>query len=193
MFSIIVVTLISFINVASANFCFGPSNPNITINSPVNTIYITNNVTLNVTISTYLTGWYGGPRDESLTLLEYSVDGNDFQPLEVISAITEGNPGNKARFDCLISLYQLSEGNHTLSVKAALDYYTYNYPQPGENFLHTESTSNAFIIIDSILDTTAPETIDNLGLSVPQLVMIVFALTAAVIVSFLVYYLRLKS
>lgn len=192
MFSIMLVTPIVFTNVANANFVFPPSNPDIIFNSPVNTTYTTNNVSLNVTVATYLTGWYGGPRDKSLTWLEYSIDGSKFQPLNITNSITEGNPGNTAQFNCSISLYQLSEGNHTLTVKAVLDYYTYNYPQPGENFLHTESTSNAYIIINSVLYSPDSDTMGNSGISIPQLI-IVFALTAAVVVSLLVYYLRIKS
>jgi len=189
MLSIIVVTPI-IANWANANFCFGPSHPDITFNSPVNTTYTTNNVFLNVTIATYLTGWSGGPRDESFTHLEYSVDDNQFQPLNITNAITKGNPGSSAHFNCSISLHQLSEGNHTLTVKAALDYYSYEYPQPGKNWLHTESIANAYLFIDTVVDTPNPEPINNSLIPHPQLTIIVLAITTAAIISISV--LRLK-
>ena len=159
--STIAIPLIAFTNMANANFCAGPTNPKITFSSPVNTTYATNSVSLNVTIYTYLTGWGGGPREESYRHLEYSVDGNNFQPLNYTIAAMGQNPGGPAQFDCLIILYQLSEGNHKLTVKAVFDYYEYT---PPEDLFHTESIANAYLTIDAIPDNTPtpnPTTTDN--------------------------------
>jgi hypothetical protein len=192
MLSIIVVIPIAFTSIANANFAVQPSNPSITFNSPVNTTYTVNNVSLNVTIVTYTTSWSGSPEDESYRQLEYSVDGNEFQPIEITNATIGGRkPGIPVRFDGLISLHQLSEGNHTLTVKAALDYYSYDYPQPGKNWQHTESIANAYLFIDTVVDTPIPEPIDNSLIPHPQLTIIVLAVTVAVIISISV--LRLKG
>jgi hypothetical protein len=190
--SILVVTPIMFTNLANANFVFPPSDPNITFTSPVNTTYTTSDVFLNVTIDTYQTGWGGGPREESYRHLEYSVDGNEFQPLEIITiSLFQRNPGNPAIINCSINLYGLSEGNHSLAVKAVFDYYSYDYPKPGRNTLHTESIANAYLFIDTVVDTPNPEPIDNSQIPHPQLTIIALAVTVAVIISISV--LRLKS
>ncbi|MGD6811096.1 MAG: hypothetical protein ACQCN3_15490 [Candidatus Bathyarchaeia archaeon] len=191
--SIIVVTPIAFTNMANANFCFPPSNPDITFNSPVNTTYATNDVFLNVTIDTYLTGWFGGPTDESYTRLEYSVDGNNFQPLTIVSSITQGNPGNPAQFNCSISLHQLSNGNHTLMVKAVFDYYEHL----NEKLRHTESVANAYLIIDAVPDnmptsisTSSPK--EDIHFSPSELVISAIAIMVLMAVAVSVYYVRIK-
>jgi hypothetical protein len=194
MLSVVVVTPIAFTNLANANFVFPPSNPHINFISPVNTTYIKNTLFLKVNITTYLTGWYGGPRNMSLTQLEYSLDNNSFQPLEITDSVTEGNPGNTAYFDCLISLYNLSEGNHTLTVKAVLDYYSYEYPNPGRNDLHTESVANAYLFIDAIPDNTPTpinSPIEN-SISPSELFIPVVAVIAILAACVAVYFLRIK-
>jgi hypothetical protein len=190
MLSIIVVTPIIFTNMASANFCFSPRNPDIIFNSSVNTTYTMNDVFLNLTIATYKTGWSGAPEDESYRLFEYSIDGNDFQPIEILNATIGHHPGNRVHFDCLISLYQLSEGNHTLTVKAALDYYEYN---PYEDLRHTESISNAYLIIDAVPDntpTSTNNTLENSAISPSELIIPIIAAIIVIAVTVSVYYLK---
>ncbi len=194
--SIIVVTPIAFTNMANANFCFPPSNPDITFTSPVNTTYTMSDVFLNVTIDTYLTGWGGGPREESYRHLEYSVDGNEFQPLKIITiSLFQGNPGNPAIINCSINLCGLSEGNHSVTVKAVFDYYSYNYPEPGRNTLHTESVANAYLTIDAVPDNTPTPTdspIENSQISPSEFVIPIIAAIAIIAVSVSVYILRAK-
>src|SRR3990172_6435250 len=114
--SLSILTGYSFANRANANFVFPPSNPVITFESPINTTYNTNNISLKVEFYTYKTGYYGAPEEESLRQFQYSIDKNDFQPIEITNSSIGKNPGTEVYFDGLINLHQLSEGYHNLTV-----------------------------------------------------------------------------
>lgn len=196
MLSIIMVTPIAFTNMANANFVFQPSNPDITFTSPVNTTYNTSDVSINITIDSSLTGWFGGPDDERYTKLEYAIDGSSvFRPMIVVTKdFFHMNQGFSAQFNCSINLYNLREGNHTLTVKAAFDYY---YDSEDYSLFHTESVANAYLLIDAVPDNT-PTLIptnsskDNIQISPSELVIPIIAIMTLVAVTVSVNYLRKK-
>ncbi len=193
MLTIIVVTPITFTNVANANFTFPPSNPHITFTSPVNTTYTTKDVFLNVTIDTFPTGYNGGPTKESTSHLEYSIDGSSvFHPMIVVTKeLSYTIRGYLPRFNCSINLYSLSEGNHTLTVKAAFDYYL----EPEGYSCSTKSVATAYLTIDAVPDNTPTPTdspIENSRILPSELVIPIIAIIILIAVTVSVYYLRIK-
>ena len=170
--SLSILTGYSFANRANANFVFPPSDPVITFESPINTTYNTNNISLKVEFYTYKTGYYGAPEEESLRQFQYSLDGTDFQSIKITNSSIGRNPGTEVYFDGLINLHQLSEGHHNLTVKVLFDYSDLNSPyntvgNTSEHYhFHTESISNVYLIVatpnensqsSSIADTSVPE------------------------------------
>jgi hypothetical protein len=142
-----------FTETTQGNFVFPPANPTINFQSPVNTTYSTNDISLKVEFYTFKTGYYGAPEEESLRNFMYSLDGAEFLPIEITNSSVGSNPGTDVYFDGLIDIHQLSEGYHNLTVKVVFDYSDLNSPyntigNTSEHYhYHTESTSNAYLIV----------------------------------------------
>ena len=175
-----ILTEYSFSNIATANFVFPPSDPIITFESPVNTTYNTNNISLKVEFYTYKTGYYGAPEEESLRQFQYSIDENIFEPLKITNSSIGRNPGTDVFFDGVIDLQQLSEGYHNLTVKAVLDYSDLNYPYKAGNYsetynFHTESTARAYLIVDVVPEPSSTSTVPEFSwlviLAIPLSIM----------------------
>ncbi len=137
------------------NFVFPPAKPIIEFQSPVNTTYTTDNISLKLEVYTYKTGYYGAPEDESLRHFLYSVDNGEFQPIKIVSSSVGRNPGADVYFYGLIDLHQQSGGYHNLIVKVVFDYSDLNSPyntvgNTSEHYnYHTESISNAYFRVDT--------------------------------------------
>ena len=170
--SLSILTGYSFANRANANFVFPPSNPVITFESPINTTYNTNNISLKVEFDTYKTGYYGAPEEEALRQFQYSIDKNDFQSIEITNSSIGKNPGTEVYFDGLINLHQLSEGYHNLTVKVIFDYSDLNSPyntvgDTSEHYhYHTESISNVYLTVATPSENSQSSSIPNT--SVPE-------------------------
>jgi hypothetical protein len=144
------------------NFVFPPSNPVLSFQSPVNTTYSTNHISLNVEFYTIKTGYYGAPEEESLRNFSYSLDGAASLPIEITNSSIGSNPGTDVYFDGLINLHQLSNGYHNLTVKVIFDYSDLNSPyntigDTSEHYhYHTESTSNVYLIVATANENSQP-------------------------------------
>jgi hypothetical protein len=80
----------TLIDLAKANFVFPPYNPRITMISPTNTTYSTNNLTLQATFDTYHTGYEGGPDYDTSRLFTYALDGKNPENITIkILALTD--------------------------------------------------------------------------------------------------------
>jgi len=153
LFSAVAVTQSNFL--AKANFVFPPSNPVITMKSPTNTTYNTNKLYLVVSFETYKTGYWGAPEEEALRQFTYTLDGKQPQLIRITNSSIGINPGTFVFFEGFAYLPELSEGLHTLNVRAVLDYSDLNIPH--NNFpnwqehykFHTESNSTVFFRIDT--------------------------------------------
>jgi hypothetical protein len=140
-------------HLAKANFVFPPSNPSITMKSPVNRTYSINTLPLEVTFYTYKTGYYGAPEDESLRMFTYTIDGKNPEPITITNSKVALNPGGDVFFDGSAYLPELSEGLHNLTVRIVLNYTDLNIPHGnGEEHYryHTESESTVYFRIDTV-------------------------------------------
>ena len=139
---------------------------------------------------TYRTGYTGALENASLRHFLYSVDNSEFLPIEITNASIGKNPGSEVYFYGLISLHQLSQGYHNLTVKVVLDYDQY---PPAPINTHTENIACAYFIIDPVKDTTSYN--DNSMDELPPLILFIasiFAITVIAVVGVLLHYVRLK-
>jgi hypothetical protein len=136
------------IDSAKANFCFAPSNPRITTVSPTNTTYNTNNLTLQVAIATYKTGYPGGPDSDDTRLFTYSLDGKNPENITITNSNVARHPGGSVFFEGSMQLPKLTEGAHNLTVNVVFD-----YPPGGVGSyqgFHTASSSAVYFRIDTV-------------------------------------------
>jgi hypothetical protein len=117
------------VEVAEANFVPGP--PGIFIASPVNKTYNTQPIYLNLTIRTFFDQGTGA------RIVEYSLDGKENV---TIPTAYEGYTDDFSAVTALVSLPELSEGSHSITV-----YATYHFPNYG-NYTTKESTTSSFTI-----------------------------------------------
>jgi hypothetical protein len=134
------------IDSAKANFCFSPSNPRITMVSPTNTTYNTNNLSLQVTFDTYKTGDPGGPASDDTRLFTYSLDGKNPENITITNSSVARVPGGDVFFEGSMQLPKLTEGLHNLTVRVAFDYPSNGGPRE----FHTQSESTAYFRIDTV-------------------------------------------
>jgi hypothetical protein len=158
---------VSFTQMVEANFVFPPSPPLISFKSPVNTTYSQKDVNITVEFWTYKTGYPGAPDDESLRKFLYSLDEEEFQPMEIINASIGQNPGTEVYFYGLIRLHELNEGRHNLTVRAIFDYRGW--------FLNTThiSTSNAYFKIETTQDNGLLSNLSGAGFLLPLFIIAV--------------------
>jgi hypothetical protein len=133
-----------------ANFVFPPINPAITIESPTNGTYNNNTLSLEVTFATYKTGYPGGPDSDATRLFTYTLDGKDPENITITNASVAINPGGDVFFEGSMSLPELTEGLHNLTV-----YVVFVYDNPSsEGYIvggiHTESEATAYFRIDTV-------------------------------------------
>jgi hypothetical protein len=133
-----------------ANFVFPPSNPGITIESPANRTYETNTLSLKVTVGTYKTGYPGGPASEATRLFTYALDGGEPENIIITNASVARNPGGNVFFEGSMSLPELTEGLHNLTVRVV---FVYDNPT-SEGYIvrgiHTESEATAYFRVDTV-------------------------------------------
>jgi hypothetical protein len=139
---------------AMANFVSAPANPEIHFLSPVNTTYSSNDVSINVGFETYRTHYSGGPTLELSRQFQYSLDGAEFQRVRITNSSIGQQPGSDVWFEGFIQLHNLTEGRHNLTVKVAFNYSAPSYPSSQRYSIHTETVSNASIVIDSQYDSS---------------------------------------
>ena len=130
-----------------ANFVFPPSNPGITIESPINRTYDTNTLSLNVTVRTYKTGYPGGPTSDATRLFTYALDGGEPENITITNASVAMNPGGDVFFEGSMRLPELIEGLHNLTVRVVFDYPP---SWEGASSFHTESEANVYFRIDAV-------------------------------------------
>ena len=132
-----------------ANFCFGPSNPLITMISPTNTTYNTNDLSLQVTFATYKTGYPGGPDSDATRLFTYTLDGKAPENITITNASVASYPGGDVFFEGLMRLPKLTEGAHNLTVNVVFDYPPGGGGSSYQGF-HTASSSKVYFRIDTV-------------------------------------------
>jgi hypothetical protein len=111
------LTAIEFTSLTKANPF--PTDPVISIESPVNKIYLVNSLALNVTVRTKYDGWFF----TSAKTLVYSIDG------KANVSITETNytydeEQHESTFSGSAFLSELTDGLHSITVYAEYDYDT---------------------------------------------------------------------
>jgi hypothetical protein len=146
------------IDSAKANFVFPPSNPRITMVSPTNTTYNTNNLSLQVTFETYHTGYEGGPDYDTSRLFTYTLDGKNPENITITNASVVRIPGSNVFFEGSMRLPELTEGLHNLTVRVVFDYPPPGWDEPYS--LHTVSVSTVYFRIDIVpqhISILAPE------------------------------------
>jgi hypothetical protein len=146
LFSAVAVTQSNFL--AKANFVFPPSNPRITMVSPTNTTYNTNNLSLQVTFETYHTGYEGGPDYGTSRLFTYALDGKNPENITITNASVVRIPGSNVFFEGSMRLPELTEGLHNLTVRVVFDYPPPGWDEPYS--FHTESVSTVYFRIDTV-------------------------------------------
>jgi hypothetical protein len=126
-------------------FPFEPNNPTIIIESPTNSTYNVNSLTLNVTIKTMKTMFEGTNPAQNITrLVTYSLDGESPRVATETSYDYNTSLGSNVTFTGLAVLPELKDGPHNITVHAKYDYNPYE--------IHGESESSVYFIID----TTSP-------------------------------------
>jgi hypothetical protein len=105
-------------------------------------------------VSTYKTGYVGGPTHKSSRLFVYSLDGEPYKPLTITKADIGRNPGMNVFFECSTNLPNLKPGFHNLTVRVVFDYPPPDYTEPSYGEFHTESNSTVFFLINA--DTEIP-------------------------------------
>ncbi len=174
---LLVLSSLSLMPSAEANFVSPPANPEIHFLSPVNTTYSSNNISINIGFETYKTSYYAGPRLESSRQFQYALDGEEYQRIRITNASIGQNPGSQVWFEGLIQLHNLTEGLHNLTVKVVFNYSEPSYP-PSQNYnIHTETISNAYLVIDSQYDST------HNALETPVYLLIIGSVVAIALVS----------
>jgi hypothetical protein len=138
----------ALIDSAKANFVFSPSNPRITMVSPTNTTYNTNNLSLQVTFETYHTGYEGGPDYDTSRLFTYALEGKNPENITITNASVVRIPGSNVFFEGSMRLPELTEGLHNLTVRVVFDYPPPGWDEPYS--FHTESVSTVFFRIDTV-------------------------------------------
>lgn len=130
-------------------FPFEPNNPIIIIESPTNSTYNVNSITLNVTIKTMKTLFEGTDPAQSMTrLVTYSLDGESSGIITETSYSYNNSfwaAGSNVTFIGSAVLPELTDGPHNITVHAEYDYNPYD--------IHRESQSSVYFRID----TTSPD------------------------------------
>jgi hypothetical protein len=131
----------SFLTKANV-FPFEPNNPVIIIESPTNSTYNVNSLTLNVTIKTIKTLFEGTDAAQNTTrVVTYSLDGESPRVITETSYSYNVSLGSNVTFTGLAVLPELTDGPHNITLHAEYDYNPYG--------IHRESESSIYFTIDT--------------------------------------------
>jgi hypothetical protein len=131
---------------ATANiFPFEPTNPTIIIESPINSTYNVNSLTLNVTIKTMKTLFEGeNPMQNTTRLVTYSLDGESPAALTETSYDNNVSLGSNVTYTGFAVLPKLTDGTHNITVYAEYDYDHYYE-------IYRQSETSVFFAIDTVV------------------------------------------
>jgi hypothetical protein len=136
-------------SLAKANIMIGFVHPNITILSPFDGTYNTNNLSLSVNFTAITTGLYdGGPRYENTRMFTYTLDEKESHNITITRQYIGRNPGSDVFFEGEESLNDLNEGLHNLTVRGVFLYS--NYTHPALYNIKTEPESTVFFRVDTV-------------------------------------------
>jgi len=121
-----------------------PQNPIITIESPTDSTYNVDALTLSVTIKTIKTPFeFAGSVQNTTRVVTYILDGKSQGFVtETSYGYDDSNPTSTVTFVGSASLSELKDGPHNLTVHAEYDYNPYG--------IHCESESTVYFMIDTI-------------------------------------------
>ena len=147
MFSMIVGAQLS--PLTKANIMIGPLPANINIVSPISGTYNTNSLSLSVNFTTFATGLYdGGPRYKNTRMFTYTLDEKESHNITITRQGIGKNPGADVFFEGEISLNDLTEGLHNLTVRAVFIYSP--FPPSWLSDITYESESTVLFRVDTV-------------------------------------------
>jgi hypothetical protein len=129
---------------ATANiFPFEPTNPTIIIESPVNSTYNVDSLTLNVTIKTMKTMFEGtDPMQNTIRNVTFSLDGENPTAITETSYDNNVSLGSNVTYTGFAVLPKLTDGPHNITVHAEYDYDHYYE-------IYRWSEASVFFVIDT--------------------------------------------
>jgi hypothetical protein len=131
-----------------------PSYPSVKINSPINSTYTSDSLTLDIAINTKFDNY----TDITTRTISYSLDG---QPNVVINNVSYKyfDVNSSSTVTALAVLSNLTNGEHKLNVQAKYQYKVFTYdatPRPTDTYIVQNYTSKASVFFSVAINNGSP-------------------------------------